>query len=83
MRGKAHGTAGIDQQHQLAVGLALEALDVGAIRTGIHIPVHMAQVIPRRIRTVFGEFLTEAKVCRTVQAGDESIDHRRGHQVKP
>ncbi len=83
VRGKPHRTAGIDQQHQLTIGLAMEALDVGAIRTGVDIPVDMSQVIARGVRAIFGELLAEAEIRRAVQTCDEPVDHGCRHQVQP
>ena len=63
-----HGVAGVEQHGQQAVGFAAIALQVGALGAGEDVPVHVAQVVARRVGAVFGELLAEAEIGRAVQA---------------
>jgi hypothetical protein len=62
--------------------MELLALEVSALGAGKDIPVHMAQIIARRVRAVFREFLAEAEIRRAMQAVDESVDDSLRHQIQ-
>ena len=82
VRGELHGVAGVEQHGEDAVGFAAIALQVGALGAGEDVPIHVAQVVARRVRAVFGEFLAEAEIRRAVQAGDEAVDDGLRHQIQ-
>ena len=64
------------------LGFAAVALEVGALGARKDVPVHVAQVVAGRVGAVFGEFLAEAEIRRAMQAVNESIDDRLGHQIQ-
>ena len=66
----------------MAVGFAAIALQVGALGAREHVPVHVAQIVARRVGAVFGELLAETEIRRAVQAGDEAVHHGLRHQVQ-
>jgi len=42
----------------------------------------MAEVVARRVGAVFGEFLAEPKIRRTVQAGNEAVHDSLRYQIQ-
>ena len=82
MRRELHGVAGIEQHGEHAVRLAAITLQIGALGAGKHVPIHVAKIVARRVRAVFGEFLAESEIRRAVQAGDEAIDDSLRHQIQ-
>ena len=82
MRGKLHRVARVEQHGEDTVGFAAIAFEVGALGAGKDVPVHVPQVVARRIRAVFGEFLAEAEIRRAMQTVDESIDDSLRHQIQ-
>ena len=81
-RGVVHRIAGVEQDGELAVGIAAIALEIAAFGAGKKIPIDMAQIVPRRVGAVLGELLAEAKIRRAMETGDEAIHHCPGEQVK-
>ena len=77
-----HRITSIEQHGEHAIRLAAIALQVGALRAGKHIPVHMAEIIAGRVGAVFGELLAESEIRRAVKAGDEAVDDSLRHQVQ-
>src|ERR1017187_9487913 len=82
VRSVVHGIARVEQHREQAVCLAAIALDAGALGAGKNIPIHVPQVVARRVSAILGEFLAEPEVGRAVQTRDESIHDRLGDQVE-
>ena len=71
---EAHRRARVEQDHEPRVGLADVALDVGAVRARVDVPVDEARVVAFGVRAVLGELLAEAEERRAVHAGQEAVD---------
>ena len=82
MRRELHRPAAVQQNRQLAVGLAAIALEIRALGAREHVPIDVAQIVAGRVGAVFGELLAEAEIGRAMQAGDEAVDHGARHQVQ-
>src|SRR5215471_13628080 len=80
--GVLHGVAGVEQDRKLAVSLPAIAFEIAAFRACEEIPVHMTQVVSRRIGAVLGKLLAEAELGRTMQAGDEAVYNRFCQQIE-
>jgi hypothetical protein len=48
----------------------------------VDVPIHVAQIVARRIGAIFSKLLAESKIGRTMQSGHKSIHHRFGNQVE-
>jgi hypothetical protein len=77
-----HGVAGVEQDRELAISLAAIAFEIAAFRACEKIPVHMTQVVSRRIGAVLGKLLAEAELGRTMQASDETVHDRFCQQIE-
>ena len=82
VRAVRHRCGGVEQNQELAVGLAAIALEEAFIGPREHVPVDVAEVVALGVSTVFGKFLGETEVGRAVEAGDETVDYRLGDQVE-
>ena len=82
VRGVAHGRAAVEQERELAVGLAAVALQIHALSACEHVPIDVPQIVAGRVGAVLGEFLAEAEVGGFVQARHETVDHRFGDKVQ-
>ena len=82
VRRKFHGVARVQQHGEDAVGFAAVAFQVGALGARENVPVHVPQIVARRVRAIFGEFLAEAEIRRAVQAVDEAVDDGLRHQIQ-
>ena len=47
-----------------------------------HVPIHMPQIVARRVRAVFRKLLAEAKIRRAVQSRHKSVHNRLRHQIQ-
>ena len=79
---EAHAGAGVQQHHHLRVRFAAIPLQVRALRSREHVPVHMPQIVARCIGAVFRELLAEAEIRRPVQARHEAVHNRFRHQIQ-
>ncbi len=82
VRAELHRVAGVEQDGQRAVGFAAIALEIQALGSGVDVPIDVAQIVAGSVGAIFGELLAETEVGRTVQAGDEAIDHGLGDQFQ-
>src|SRR6202034_1509343 len=80
--GVLHGVAGVEQDRELAVSLPAIAFEIAAFRACEKIPVHVTKVVSRRIGAVLGKLLAEAKLGRTMQAGDEAVHDGFSQQIE-
>src|SRR5437870_12113717 len=74
--------AGIEEHRQEAVRFAAVAFEVRELGPREDVPVHMAEVVARRVRAVLGELLAEAEVRRPVQTGDEAVHNGLRDEVE-
>ena len=82
VRAVTHGRAGVEHQSELRIGLAAIALQVHALGAGEDVPIHVAQVVTRRVSAILGELLAETEVGRAMQARDKTIHNCFGNQVQ-
>ena len=82
VRAELHRVACIQQQRQLAVRLAAIPLQIRPLRSRKQIPIHVPQIIPRRIRAVLCELLAAAEVRRPLQPRHKPIHDRLRNQVE-
>jgi len=82
VRGEVHRIASVEQNCEQAVRFAAIALQVGALRAGEDVPIHVPQVVARSVGAIFGELLAEAEVRRAVKTGDETVHDRLGDEVE-
>ena len=71
---EAHRRARVEQDHEPRVGLADVALDVGAVRARVDVPVDEARIVAFGVRAVLGELLAEAEERRAMHARQEAVD---------
>ena len=57
----AHGCAGVEEYHEMRIGLAEKSLDIGTFRASVDIPVDEARIITLSISAIFRELLAEAE----------------------
>src|SRR6185369_12789821 len=69
-----HRCARINKKMNPSVGVALILLDVKPIGPRKQLPIEMAKIIARHVRTMLGEVGGEAEIRRTMKARDESFD---------
>ncbi len=77
-----HRVARVQQHRELAVGFAAITLQIAAFRAREQVPVHVAQIVSRRVGAVLGKLLAEAEVGRSVQPGDKAVHDGLRHQVQ-
>src|SRR2546430_15246647 len=70
VRAVVHRGTGIDQQVTAEIGFFFVLLDVIAVELGIGFPVDVANLIPRCVLAMFGEFDAEPLVGTGVKPGD-------------
>ena len=66
----------------MGIRLADIALDVGALRACVHVPVHEAGIVTLRVGAVLGEFLAEAEERRAVQSGEKTLGDGPGDEIE-
>src|ERR1019366_5388762 len=81
-RSISHGLAGVEQDEQLHVRLALEALQIKALRAGENVPIDVAEIVSLNVLLILGELLAEAELRRAVQPRDTAIHHRLRDKVE-
>ena len=79
---ESHGSRGVEQNEQLAIGLSAVFLQKAFIGAGEDVPIDVAQVVALAVRAVFGKLLGEPEIGRPVQSRDEAVDHGLGDQVE-
>ncbi len=77
-----HRRAGIEQNQQLHVRLALEPLQIETLGAGEDVPVDVAQIVALHVLLIFGELLAETELRRTVQSRDEPVHYRLRDEVE-
>jgi hypothetical protein len=82
VRRKFHGIAGVQQHGEHAVRFTAVAFQKGSLRACKNIPIHVAQIVARRISAVLGEFLAESEIRRAMQTVDEAVDDGLRHQIQ-
>ena len=82
LRAETHGRAGIEQKQKLRVGLAAIPLEIGALGTGVDVPVDVAEIVAFGVSAVLGELLAKAEIRRAVQPRDKSLDHGLGDKIE-
>src|SRR6516162_6218817 len=80
--GESHGVAGVEQDRELAVGLPAITFEVAAFCACEKIPVHVTQVISRRIGAVLGKLQAEPELGGAMQTGDEAVHNRFCQQIE-
>ena len=74
-----HRCAGIDEQMNLRIGVALILLDVQPICSSKQLPIEMTQVVARHVLAIGGKIHAETQVGRTVKTLHKSFnDGARG-----
>src|ERR1700723_3137538 len=79
---EVHRIARIQNDREEAVGFAAILLQVHAFRTREHVPVHMTQIVARRIGAVLGELLAKAEIRRAVKARHKAVDDRPRDEIE-
>src|SRR5450759_3271444 len=67
VRAELHRPAGVEQNGDLAIGLAAVALEIHALGSRKHVPIDVPQIVAGIVGAVFGELLAEAEIGRAVQ----------------
>ncbi len=81
-RAVCHRRAGIEQDQQLHIRLALEALQVEAFGASEDVPIDVPEIVALYVLLVFGELLAEAELGGAMKARDEAVDHGLRYEVE-
>ena len=79
---EAHRGARVEQDHEAGIGLAEEALDIGALGAREHVPVDEARIVAFDVGAILLELLAETVMRRAVQARQETFHGRARDQLE-
>ena len=77
-----HRLRHVEQHREVHVRLGFVLLDVVAVGPRPDAPIHPANIVTGHVPTMLGEINRRAEVRRLVQAVDEAVAHRSGHEVQ-
>jgi hypothetical protein len=77
-----HRVARVEQDYELAIGLAAISFHIASLGSREEVPIHVAQIIAWNVSPIFGELLTEAKVGRPMQSGNKAVYYCLSQQVQ-
>ena len=76
----AHGLRNVQQQVGNQIGFFFELFQVPFVGAAPDLPIHVADVVPWRVLTMFGEFDAKTVIRALVQTGNVSFNDQPGLQ---
>src|SRR6185295_14606037 len=77
-----HRAADVEQHVTVEVRFFFVFLDVVAVGSRVHLPVHRGEIVARHVLAILGELHAESLERTSMQAGQEALDDRARSQLE-